>query len=58
MKLTLFALVAAFFAAGCTNTLYTHHNDFREVKHDGPWAKYNDDIRAGREPSAPKEAKK
>ena len=57
MKLTLFALLAAFFITGCTKTLYTHRDDFRPVKHRGPWNDAYTAVKHGEEPRAPKEKK-
>jgi hypothetical protein len=57
MKLTLFALLAGFFATGCTNTLYTHRKDFSPVERKGAWNDYYESVRKGEEPQPPKEKK-
>jgi hypothetical protein len=58
MKLTLFALLGAFFISGCTNTLYTHRKDFRPTGRKGPWNDYYVAVKRGEEPPVPKEREK
>lgn len=56
MKSALFALLTIAFV-GCTNTIYTHRNDFERSKPKGAWNDYNNAVREGRQPEPPKEKK-
>ena len=57
MKLTLLALLAGFFATGCTRTLYNHRSEFEPVNRKGAW---NDQYEAAKkgEKAEPPKAKK
>ena len=59
MKLTLFALLATVFVTtGCTNTTYTHRNDFSPTGRKGTWNDYYVAKQEGRQWEPPKEVKK
>ena len=53
MKSALFALLTIAFV-GCTNTTYTHRNDFERTKHKGAWNNYQDAVKDGRQHEEPK----
>lgn len=58
MKLTLFALLAAFFATGCTKTLYNHRADYTPVDRQGTWNDHYKAVKKGEEPQYPKQEEK
>lgn len=58
MKLTLFALLAGFFATGCTNTLYNHRNDFKPTDRKGAWNDQYQAVKKGEEPPVPQAKEK
>jgi len=54
MKLLVPALAVLFFA-GCTQTVYTHRNDFSPTPRKGAWTDYYRAVEKGEKPERPPE---
>ena len=54
MKL-LFPALAVLFFAGCTQTAYTHRNDFSPSQRKGAWTDYYRALEKGEKPETPPE---
>lgn len=56
MKVLVPAL-AVLLLAGCTDTINTHHADYKPAKAKGPWTDYYEAIARGEKPQPPPEKK-